>query len=633
MRWIVEKLKRDMAIETIKIKDNSMSFESRVLSFALLAIVLISCGCQPPRDPMLDLLDVDLTKTKQDDLIRTMALVDSEIRFEQKEFSNNMATGLNRWAETRGSGLDDQSWREDELTKELMSASGSLDIAEGFKEFSFFNTDGYYIQQSNWIAQIANRVTEPEFQMAPFELYRMAADNYKPDEDVELPLVEVVKKLHPEMGDDAGQIIANSMSVFDWVVRNIQLLPDSSLTVEEQEEARLNDSESAAAAGIPGVGYQRYPWQSLLYGQGDYVDRAKIFILGLRELGIDSVMLATQSESEGSVPWAVGVVVGENYYLFDTKLGLPIPGENLGSIATLDQVREKPELITSLSLTNEESLADNTDYWVKPEQLGSLVSLVYTSPEAVSKRMSNLEAALPRDLRTDLAFTASEIAASLPAKEGVTVESWGVGFQTHEFRQAIRNALEKKSDDVISAKLNDYYVNEFYIDNFVVYRTARARFFKGRFGLDSEGRSLNAIQSFQRLKYTQEQIDNLGSDSDQQRRLGIRKEAEQNVTDFNSEVRSVQGQMDLIRRDAGLFLAQCHFDNGSMNAAANWLENIKAEDGVDRWNDGVTYLLGRSQEKMKDYDQAIEIFSSDQLQQSHGNFIRARMLKEIVNSL
>ena len=167
-----------MAIETIGIKDNSMSFVSRFLSFALLATVLISCGCQPPRDPMLDLLDVDLTKTKQDDLIRTMALVDSEIRFEQKEFSSNMSTGLNRWAETRGSGLDDQSWREDELTSELMAASGSLDIAEGFKDLSFFNTDGYYIQQSNWISQIANRVTEPEFQMAPFELYRMAADKY-----------------------------------------------------------------------------------------------------------------------------------------------------------------------------------------------------------------------------------------------------------------------------------------------------------------------------------------------------------------------------------------------------------------------------------------------------------------------
>jgi tetratricopeptide (TPR) repeat protein len=622
-----------MAIETIGIKDNSMSFVSRFLSFALLVTVLFSCGCQPPRDPMLDLLDVDLTKTKQDDLIRTMALVDSEIRFEQKEFSSNMSTGLNRWAETRGGGLDDQSWREDELTNELMAASGSLDIAEGFKDLSFFNTDGYYIQQSNWISQIANRVTEPEFQMAPFELYRMAADNYKPDEDVELPLIEVVKKLHPEMGNDAGQTVANSMSVFDWVVRNIQLLPDSILTHEEKEEARLNESKSAAAAGIPGVGYQRYPWQSLLYGQGDYVDRAKIFILGLRELGIDSVMLATQGESGSPVPWAVGVVVGENYYLFDTKLGLPILGEKFGSIATLDQVRENPELITSLSLTNEESLADNTEYWVKPGQLGSLVSLVYTSPESVSKRMSNLEAALPKDLRTDLAFTTGEIAARLPGKEGVTVEPWGVGFQTHEFRQAIRNALEKKSDDVIAAKLNDYYINEFYIDNFVVYRTARARFFKGKFGLDSEGRSLNAIQSFQRLKYTQEQIDNLGSDSDQQRRLGIRKEAEQNVTDFNTEVRSVQGQMDLIRRDAGLFLAQCHFDNGSMNAAANWLENIKAEDGVDRWNDGVTYLLGRSQEKLKDYDQAIEIFSSDQLQQSHGNLIRARMLKEIVNSL
>ena len=136
-----ESLQRGIAIETIGTKDNSMSFVSRFLSFALLVTVLISCGCQPPRDPMLALLDVDLTKTKLDDLNRTMALVDSEIRFEQKEFSNNMANGLNRWAETRGSELVDPDWREDELTNELLVASGSLDIAEGFKDFSFFNTD------------------------------------------------------------------------------------------------------------------------------------------------------------------------------------------------------------------------------------------------------------------------------------------------------------------------------------------------------------------------------------------------------------------------------------------------------------------------------------------------------------
>ena len=91
--------------------------------------------------------------------------------------------------------------------------------------------------------------------------------------------------------------------------------------------------------------------------------------------------------------------------------------------------------------------------------------------------------------------------------------------------------------------------------------------------------------------------------------------------------------MELIRRDAGLYLSQCLFDNGSMYAAANWLNILKNEDAGGRWADGVNYLLGRSQEKLKDYDQAIEILSDQKLVQSHGNLIRVRMLKELISQL
>jgi hypothetical protein len=181
-------------------------------------------------------------------------------------------------------------------------------------------------------------------------------------------------------------------------------------------------------------------------------------------------------------------------------------------------------------------------------------------------------------------------------------------------------------------KLIWYYTDEYYIDNFVVYRTARARFFKGKFSVDPRGLSLSAIQSCQRLNYTDEQIENLGSDRKQQRRLGIRKEADQDVQSFNREVKSVQAQMRLIKRDAGLYLSQCLFDNGSMNASANWLEILRKQ-GASRWDDAVTYLLGRSHEKLKDYDKAIEVLSNQKVAQSHGNILRVRMLKKLISEL
>lgn len=612
-----------------------MSFEKRFFGLFVLAIGIICAGCTPPSDPMLEMMDADLKKTKVDDLSRTMDFVYSEIRFEQKEFRDKISTGLNRWVSTSSERLKalESQWKMDSLSQPLFDANQTLAMLARNDELSFLNTDGYYLQESAWMTQIANRVTDPTSQLGPFELYRLAADNYKPDEDVEAPLVEVIKKLHADLDKKDAEKLANSLSIFDWFSRNIQLLPETNLNEDEIEDARLNNNEGLAAAGIPGLGYQRYPWQVLLYGRGDYVERAKLFMLGLRHQNIDSVMFAVRNADGTAKPWAVGVAIGDEYYLFDTKLALPIPGKTVGTIATLAQVRENPELITSLDLSTDESLEDETDYWVKPEQLKELDGLIYVTPESVSKRMLGLQSSLVGDARMTLVFTADDIASRLPKLDGVDFKAWDVAYETHQFRQAVRMALEQTDNDVLAAKLNWHYLDEFYIDNFVVYRTARARFFKGKFYLDQEGRTLSAIQSCQRMKYTNEQIDNLGSDTTQQRRLGIRKEADQDVQAWSREVKSVQNQMELIRRDAGLFLAQCMFDNGSMYASANWLNYLKNEDGAERWSDGVTYLLGRSQEKLKDYDLAIEILSDQKLEQSHGNLIRVRMLKQLIAEL
>ena len=145
----------------------------------------------------------------------------------------------------------------------------------------------------------------------------------------------------------------------------------------------------------------------MLYGRGDYVERAKLMMLMLRHLQIDSVMLAA---GETAKPWAVAVNIGGDYFLFDTKLGLPIPGEKLGSIATLAMVQKNPKLLTSLDLTTDESLADNTKYWIRPDDLKSLTALLYASPDAASKRMKALQGDLDVELRklTSLASNKSD---------------------------------------------------------------------------------------------------------------------------------------------------------------------------------------------------------------------------------
>lgn len=601
-------------------------------TFALTLVGLT--GCQPTEDPMLALMDVDLMKTRVDDLGKTVNLVGSERRFDQREFEDNVSSGLNRWTSYSKDELSDIEWSLDSFAQPVVEQFESLAAAKQVGELNFANTDAWYLQQSYWLRTVANRVTESK-DLAPFELYRLGA-GVEVSQDSEDPVEKLVGALHSGLNEAQVETLTKSLKVFDWIVRNIQLLPAAD--PNDSDDQALNDSDAGpAAAGIKGLGYQRYPWQTLLYGRGDYVERASLFVLMLRQLEIESVVLAVsdgdQDESEESspTPWVAAVKVGSELYLFDTRLGLPIPGKKLGQVATLSDVRSDASLLKSLDLTVEESLDDDTEYWVGEDDVKELIGFIYVSPEEVSKRMSALEARLIGDDRLLLVGKPGRTASELKI-ENVDPKPWGVAFQTHQFRQAVRDAIAKSSfDDELASRLRWHFSDEAYIDQFTRYRTSRARFFAGSFDLQERG--YNAIESFQHLMYRDELIDELGADMKLQRQLGILKTEGQSAGEYQAQLASVQSQMRLVRRDAGFFLAQTHFDNGSISTAANWLERLRLKEDAKRWSAGIEYLLGRASEGRTDYNSAVEVYRESEGVQKHGNLIRARLLKQLIDQL
>lgn len=602
---------------------------SAVATFAVIAIC--SLGCQPAEDPMLALMDVDLMKTRIDDLSKTVNLVSSQRRFDQREFEDKVSSGLNRWVSYSENELSDVEWSLDSVAQPLVDQYTSLVVAEQFDELSFANTDAWYLQQSYWLAQVAERVVGST-DAIPFELYRLAA-NVELSDDSETPVQEIVGVLHSQLDKDQAETLTQSLKVFDWIVRNIQLLP--AVDASDSDAQPLNDSDDGpAASGIPGVGYQRYPWQTLVYGRGDYVERANLFVLMLRQLEIDSAVLALPADEDddsSATPWVVAVKVGSAFYLFDTRLGLPIPGKKPGQIATLADVRSDASLLKSLDLTVDESLDDDTDYWVHSDDTSNLVALIYVSPEEVSKRMATLETRLVGDDRLLLVGKPGQTAEQFSA-DGIEPKPWEIAFQTAQFRQAVRDAIARSSfDDELADRLSWYFSDESYVDQFTRYRTSRARFFAGTFDLQDVG--YNAIESFQHLMYRDELIDELGSNRKLQRQLGILKTSGQSAGEYQSQLAGVQSQMRLVRRDAGFFLAQCHFDNGSISTAANWLERLRSKEDVKRWAEGIEYLLGRALEGRRDYPSAIEVYRESEAAQSHGNLIRARLLKRQIAQL
>ena len=603
----------------------SISQAHAVVAFLCLPLITIVLGCNAEVDPMLKTLDANIISAKTNDISRTMDFIFADRQFDQQDFEEKVSIGLNRWANYSSEEVDDATMDDSDLVKELLTKYKDIEVVKRLQQSSFINTDPHFLQEAFWISEIAKRVTAGQF-LNIFEYYRLAADNFKPEEDDKTPVDSVVAKLHPKLDRDQAKELAKALNLFDWTVRNIYLLPELNPSEDEIERQRLSDAKNPIAAGVRFTGFQRHPWQTLILSRGDYVDRAKVFLMLARDAGLNAAMLTT---GEDQRPWAVGVVVNDQYYLFDTKLGLPIPNETQGQIATLNELKDNPKLLSNLNLTLKESLADDTKYWVTEDDLSTLIAKVHVVPESLSPRMKGLETSLVGEYRLGLGAFPSKQLDKLPTVDGVKKELWGVEFETYRFREAVRKAIPRAvSDDQLNDRLRWYFKEESYIDNFHPYRTCRVRFFKGDFEALEEDLTRNAVESFQFLTYTDDQIDNIGTDKIMMSIAGLADIKD--ATEFDSRLRSTQRQMRLVRRDVGLYLSQCLFDNGSPGTSANWLETIVDKDDVQRWKAGVEYLLGRSYESRKEYDRAIEDYEFEESEQIHGNLIRVRLLKSAI---
>ncbi|MFM7562852.1 MAG: hypothetical protein ACKO81_07450, partial [Planctomycetota bacterium] len=559
------------------------------IPLSTLLVFLSVVGCKPAKDPFLELAEAKSKVMQVDDLSRSMELVMSEQRiYDQKEFEEKVSVGLNRWSnkilgdgELTAAGGDVSNWKLDPAMQELVDKNKNLDLVARTTRAGFLSSDAFYLRNCAWENRLAKRVCE-ESPVNSLELYRLAAqlaevDANKPRESN----VKIVQTLHPDLSDADAKKLTDALLLFDWVVRNTQLNDEISISADEVPDQKLNNisTDNLAVNGVRGLGYQHFRWQLLFLARADYVERARLVLALYRQRGLDAAMLEVKGR-----PWAVGALIGDQVYLFDTKLGLPIPGSKPGQIATLAQARELPGILDGLDLKVEESTRENTKYWVKATDLEQVTALVLTSPEAVSRRMFILQGRLIGDFQIPVSDTPSASLEKFAKLSGVTPKVWDIEFQVHQFRQALRNALAQSSfDDQLMPKVSWYYLDEAYVDGFAPYRMARDLFVLGRFDSDLNSNKLNAIEMFYNLIYSDRTIDNLSLNRDLLAGLGILQEKGQSAAEFQNRLRDVQQQMRLVRRDAGVFLSQSHFDNGNPSAAANWLTRMRDRDDTERW--------------------------------------------------
>ncbi|HEY7154645.1 MAG TPA: hypothetical protein VH575_11855 [Gemmataceae bacterium] len=174
---------------------------------------------------------------------------------------------------------------------------------------------------------------------------------------------------------------------FAWVMRQVRL--------------REQDGEA-----VP-------PAFALRRGWGSATDRALVFLALLEQFGdpggpnpeLLGCLLQAPDDSGQVRLWACGVVVGDgkDVYLFDPRLGLPLPGPKGQGIATLAEVRQQPEILAQLNV-NEKQRYDVTAKQTQAAQVFFICPL-----SALAPRMRHLqETVLAPAVRVRLAADPAE---------------------------------------------------------------------------------------------------------------------------------------------------------------------------------------------------------------------------------
>jgi hypothetical protein len=205
---------------------------------------------------------------------------------------------------------------------------------------------------------------------------------------------------------------------FDWVVRQVDLKPQT-----------------------PGL--DAWPAHDILRrGTGDGEERARVFLGLLEQLGLDgcvvtrSIDVVVDGKREPrELIWIPGVLIGGDVYLFETRLGTPVPGPGGQGIATLREVPQHPDILQKL-------YAGDADA-VTRAQIEKPAVLVPSSLSALAPRMRELQSWLTE--AGNKAIVHEDLPATLQrfreAKLDVDVRLWTTrsGYPTLVLHRYVEN--------------------------------------------------------------------------------------------------------------------------------------------------------------------------------------------------
>lgn len=427
-----------------------------------------------------------------------------------------------------------------------------------------------------------------------------------------------------DLSGKAARVLATSLAAFDWTVRNVQLeelldYPRSAVAGPAAKPTRVGATanQPPPLRAIPGPGYTRTPWEVLLYGRGDAYQRARVFILLLRQLRIDAVMLGIDTKSGRPRPWLPAVLIDRELYLFDPGLGLPIAGPEGVGIATLSQARNDPDVLGSLSI------GDKYPYPVRQDNLDDVVALIDASPRYMSQRMVLMENELSAADQMILTVAPSEVVREFQRCEGISdVRLWAVPIEAEMYHEA--HAAQLKDDP--EAQREEFLKHGVFQQLNPLVR-GRRNYLLGRF-MDTE-EAEGAVSYWRAARTPDALLETLESSRKVQKEMGLKQPRGMNDRDWRNRLEQLKELQVQSKQHASYWMGLLHQQQGNYDIAINWLENRTLEKSPDGpWGDGARYNLSRCYEAVGSIDKAIKLYRIDESPQRHGNLLRALTLEQ-----
>lgn len=502
---------------------------------------------------------------------------------------------LNQWLSRQPV---DATWKPDPLVQQIPRAYTIVPTLKELDSNFYSPIDLSYLQQNLWLHDVAARVA------VSFEASTPAMEKWL-----------AAQKLS---GESLTQLRQAEL-LFDWTVRNIQLDP-----LPPEPKAPIATAGENTQPVLPsrrgevGPGYAHMPYQTLLYGHGDAWERARIFMLLCRQLGIETAMLATDpAEGEGaSIPWLPAVLIEKELYLFDTELGLPIPAAEATGIATLSQLATDPKLLEALVI-------DGTKYRVNADQLKTIVAFIDAEPEALSRRMATLEASLVGTQRLALTVKPSELEKKLRATARVgSVSLWKIPYAAFIYQIGQQEMLSQDP-----GKMTLFIRETQMFQGSHPLMQGRNLHIQGKFETVDQEKGARTIYLASRPP--EAEIDLLSASDEVRTKAGL----DRVLPEDKQQQEQVSATMAFIARrakhHATYWMGITYYETGRYEAAAEWFRDRTQDgDGNSPWKSGAEYNLARSYESLGKIDEAIKLYRGDTSPQRSGNLLRAAMLEK-----